>query len=530
MSSIIDKKINDKIHRNQKLQKLIHKEAKKNFQYLENEPDGYIIVENENEKTLKVTQDYLKSTLPKYNSENIFDLSLPSNGPFYIDYTRNGKYLLMGGEKGNVTILDWKLKNIIVDFNVNSKISNVKFLQNDSMISIAQDDMLYIYDKQGIELHSLDYMQQPQFLEYLPYHFLLVASLKNNMIKYQDISIGKIVSEIKTKSGFISSFTQNPSNGIIITGHSNGLVQLWSPNFGNNSVVKIFAHPYSVNALCVDFDGYTLTTCGSDSKMKIWDLRNSYKEIYEYFNPNIASSLSISQKNLMSVSYGSTVEIWKDYSKSKQKEPYMKHHFKDNKTKVKQMKFVNFEDFLGIGTNMGFSSIIVPGSGFANFDTFENNPYETKNQKRENEVRNLLEKIPYNMITLDPNSINRIDPRSRKVIEQEKKEEEKKRAEEIIQKQKKKLKMRLKNKAKHDVILKEFNRNQALRGKIKAMIQMKNKKKDEEKNKVKKEVKILKNIVEDFDPELYLKEKEEEDEEKDEDDYNNYEDEEEIQD
>ena len=63
---------------------------------------------------------------------------------------------------------------------------------------------------------------------------------------------------------------------------------------------------------------------------------------------------------------------------------------------------------------MGFSSIIVPGSGFGNFDTFENNPYETKNQKRENEVRNLLEKIPYNMITLDPNSINRIDPKRRR--------------------------------------------------------------------------------------------------------------------
>jgi len=32
------------------------------------------------------------------------------------------------------------------------------------------------------------------------------------------------------------------------------------------------------------------------------------------------------------------------------------------------------------------------------------------------------------------------------------------------------------------------------------------------KSKVKKEVKILKNLSEDFDPELYLKEKEEEDE------------------
>jgi predicted Ser/Thr protein kinase len=49
-----------------------------------------------------------------------------------------------------------------------------------------------------------------------------------------------------------------------------------------------------------------------------------------------------------------------------------------------------------------------------------------------------------------------------------------------------------------------------LRGKIKAMITMKNKKKDEEKSKVRKEVKILKNLAEDFDPELYIKEKEEE--------------------
>ena len=120
-----DKKLNDQFIRNSKLHKMISKETKRNFQYLENEPDGYMVPENENEKTLKVSQDYLKNTLPKYNADNIFDLELEDKAPFYIDYTRNGKYLLLAGEKGNISMLDWKEKNLICEFDTDSKISNV---------------------------------------------------------------------------------------------------------------------------------------------------------------------------------------------------------------------------------------------------------------------------------------------------------------------------------------------------------------------------------------------------------------------
>ena len=77
-----DKKLNDQFIRNSKLHKMISKETKRNFKYLENEPDGYMVPENENEKTLKVSQDYLKNTLPKYNADNIFDLELEDKAPF----------------------------------------------------------------------------------------------------------------------------------------------------------------------------------------------------------------------------------------------------------------------------------------------------------------------------------------------------------------------------------------------------------------------------------------------------------------
>ena len=484
-ANVKDKKLKDKMNRKIKIEKIIKENNKLNYKYLDNEPDGYIIPENKNEKTLKYSQDYLKSVLPKYNSDNIFDLELPENGPFNIDYTANGKYLLLGGEKGNISMLDWKEKNLILDFNVESKISSIKFLHNDSMFAVGQSDHLYIYDNQGIELHSLDYIPSPLFLEFLPYHFLLVSALKNNKIKYLDISIGQIVSEIKTNSGMISCLTQNPNNAVIITGHSNGLIQMWTPNYGDTPVVKIFAHSSKINSICVDLEGNYLTSVANDSRMKIWDLRNTYKSLYEYYNPNIANNLAISQKGLLAVSYNNVIEIWKDFALSKQKEPYMKHHFKDNKTKIKSLKFVNFEDFLGCGTNLGFSSIIIPGSGIANFDTFENNPYETKNQRREKEIKNLLEKIPYNMIHIDPTKLNNINIRSKKVIEREKIEKEKEKVEQILNKQKKKIKKRIKNKEKHDLIIKQLEKNNKIRKKMQAMIEIQHDKNNKKKNKFK---------------------------------------------
>ena len=505
-----DKKMIDKYNRKLKIEKIIKENNKLNYKYLDNEPDGYMIAENENEKTLKYSQDYLKSVLPKYNSDNIFDLELPEYGPFNIDFTKNGKYLLMGGEKGNISMIDWKEKNLILDFNVETKINSIKFLQNDSMFAVGQNDHLYIYDNQGIELHSLDYIPSPLFLEFLPYHFLLVSALKNNKIKYLDISIGQIVSEIKTNSGMISCLTQNPNNAVIITGHSNGLIQMWTPNYGDTPVVKIFAHSSKINSICVDLEGNYLTSVANDSRMKIWDLRNTYKSLYEYYNPNIANNLAISQKGLLAVSYNNVIEIWKDFALSKQKEPYMKHHFKDNKTKIKSLKFVNFEDFLGCGTNLGFSSIIIPGSGIANFDTFENNPYETKNQRREKEIKNLLEKIPYNMIHIDPSKLNNINIRSKKVIEREKIEKEKEKVEQILNKQKKKIKKRIKNKEKHDLIIKQLEKNNKIRKKMQAMIEIQHDKKQQEKKQIQREVEILQNFADDFDPALYVKQNENE--------------------
>ncbi len=103
------------------------------------ETGGYLVAE-ENEQTLKFQQEQLKDLLPYGNMHNIFDLEL-EHGPYHIDYTRNGKYLVMAGQKGHVAIVDWKPKNLVSEFSVKEMVRDVCWLHNDTLMAVISDSV-----------------------------------------------------------------------------------------------------------------------------------------------------------------------------------------------------------------------------------------------------------------------------------------------------------------------------------------------------------------------------------------------------
>ena len=151
--------------------------------------------------------------------------------------------------------------------------------------------------------------------------------------------------------------TQNPYNAIINLGHGNGTVTLWSPTM-SEPLVKMYCHRGPVNSIAVDQGGKYMASAGLDGQLKIWDLR-TFKEIDSYFTTNPVTSLDFSATGLLVAGSGPRLNVWKDITKTKQKEPYMSHIFEGSP--IRNLSFCPFEDILGCGHLNGFSSLIIPG-------------------------------------------------------------------------------------------------------------------------------------------------------------------------
>ncbi|KAF9439234.1 Small subunit (SSU) processome component [Entomortierella beljakovae] len=374
------------------------------------EPEGI-------ERTFKFTQSALKKEVDISTAHKIFSLDL-NFGPYSIDYTRNGRHLLIGGRKGHVAAFDWQAGRLGCELQLKETVRDITWLHNETMFAVAQKKYVYIYDKTGMEIHCLRNHIEATKLDFLPYHFLLTSIGNTGYLKYQDTSTGQLVAEHRTKLGKCDVMTQNPATAIMHLGHGNGTVTLWSPNM-STPLVKMQCHRGPVTAMAIGHSGSYMATAGLDGQLKLWDLR-TYKAVQEYFTPTPASSLSVSQRGLLAVGFGSHVSIWKDPFKTKQVSPYMNHL--QPASAVNDVRFVPFEDVLGFGHKSGVSSLVVPGSGEPNFDALEANPFQTKRQRQEMEVHALLDKIQPEMITLDVNMIGKMDKAPIQVVNKEKKE------------------------------------------------------------------------------------------------------------
>lgn len=374
---------------------------------LNTEQAGFIEAENEMEYTSSLSQVELKRNhLDENTAKHIYNLTLPS-GPYGCKFDRSGRYSILYGQRGNLALMDAHHLNLHTEFHVHERVRDACFLHNFSLLAVAQTNHAYIYDDTGAEVHKLNEHHDPMALDFLPYHWLLASIGRTGHLIFQDTSTGGLVSQQRTKLGPCRVLRQNPSNAVIHLGHSNGTVTLWSPA-SNQYLAKMHCHKGSpITSMAVDLSGNIMVTGGADRQIKIWDLRK-FQCTHSYFSiAGIPTSLDISQRNVLGVSHAGHATMWSPEALLKKvKEPYMRHSVPACGP-VETIRFRPFEDVCTIGHAKGIASIVIPGSGEPNLDTTEYNlnPFQDKKQRREAEVRGLLEKMDHSMITLEPNEI-----------------------------------------------------------------------------------------------------------------------------
>ena len=421
--TISDKKTRGKFERAMELDESAALENARRERYLSMEPSGVLEAETEKgERTWRFQQSEIIAHVDVNAKKKAFDLRLEGSGPYRsVDFSPNGQHLVIGGsgDGGHVANVEWNkhklLSEIYLDENKDDEnmrevgvipaVKCVKYLHNTEFFAVAQTKYTYIYDKRGLEIHRLDKHRDVFAMDFLPKHFLLTTVGREGIVRWQDTTHGEIVAEHRTKLGKCSVLRRSEYNAVTHLGHSNGTVTLWSPNQGQ-ALVKMLCHRGRVNALALDQSGRYVATTGLDCQIKVWDLRK-YQELHAYYAPTEVKAMDISQRGMLAISYGSRVQIWNEALTTKAKSPYLNHQFV-NGSKVFDVKFCPYEDVLAVGHSKGVTNILVPGSGEPNYDTFVANPFETKNQRREMEVAKLLDKLPSEMIQLDPNAIGQL--------------------------------------------------------------------------------------------------------------------------
>ncbi|KAH9923854.1 WD40-repeat-containing domain protein [Fomitopsis serialis] len=352
----------------------------KDAELLLTEEAGLMEVEGDLEKTWRVGQDEIAQAAGQEAAQGRKEWKL-DGGPYRASYTRNGRHLAIVGRKGHVATFDWQTGTMHAELQLRETCRDITFLHDHSHFAVAQQKYVYIYDRDGVELHQLKSHIEPTRLEFLPYHWLLASVGNAGYLKYQDTSTGQLLVEHRTKLGAPSAMTQNAHNAVIHLGHANGTVTLWTPNLPHPAV-RLLAHLGPVASVSVDpsTGGRYMATAGQDGLVKVWDCRNWKGAVRTWNARGGGGEVEWSQRGALAVASGGSVNV---YTKPSIQTPFI--------PAVSPPLYLTHA--VPIAHSLPSVLILVPGSGEPNFDSAEADPFENKRARREREVKGLLDKV-----------------------------------------------------------------------------------------------------------------------------------------
>ncbi|CED85096.1 WD40-repeat-containing subunit of the 18S rRNA processing complex [Phaffia rhodozyma] len=419
-SNIKDLKLRSKVAAVALAEKRAEKAREDAAMLLENQA-GMIQTTAPMERTFKVSQVDIKDAAGTASAAKGFDLKLDGgNGGVVGRWTRDGRHLALATRRGHISTMNFQAAKLESEIYVNETCRDIVYLHTSAFHAVAQKKYVFIYDQDGTELHKLKDHVEPTKLGFLPYHFLLTSISQSGYLKYHDTSTGSVVQEHRTKLGGCNVMEINQHNGIVHLGHQNGTMTLWSPNMSTPHV-RLLAHLGPISSVSVDPSssslGRYITTTGLDGSLKIWDSRNWAQPVNQWTSKREITSTSYSQRGLLAVAAGTTVSVYSpEVSRGSTARsgsgpgvfgppPYLSNLIGGGGVKVNDVRFCPFEDVLGVGHEKGFSTLLIPGAGEPNFDSYEGDMFESTARRKEREVRAVMEKIQPELITMDESHI-----------------------------------------------------------------------------------------------------------------------------
>lgn len=335
-----------------------------------------------------VTTEEINRMVDIGTREKAYSLTM-NNGPYTVRYSVSGDRVLYLGKEEVVSVDPIKLQ-VHCERQLHDRIFDGTFLHSGDFYALAQEKAIYIYDKSGVEIHVIRDAKEVRSMKFLQDHFLLASVSEGGFLRYQDTTIGKLISEIRTKERG-SKVETDRTNGIVYLTGPSGTVSLWSPR-SPEYLSKILCHQSKVSHCKISDNGNILYTAARN-EIKRWDIRSMFKPIDEISLSSPVREMALSQTDKLAVTQRGSVVIY-----DKNMKPEITHY--TGRDSANSLTYRPYEDILTLGTHTGIESIIIPGAGLSIYRRNEN-PYVSKREKKESEVRRILEKIPGDMISIE---------------------------------------------------------------------------------------------------------------------------------
>ena len=205
-----------------------------------------------------------------------------------------------------------------------------------------------------------------------------IFNLSNPQVPYK-----QLLSPLKYQTRCVATF---PDRSGYLVGSIEGRVavqhvedNLQSKNFTFKCHREGTQDIYAVNSISFHPTFGTFVTAGADGQVKVWDVR-TFKPLHQYFSSAPAVALDVSQRGMLAVGWGRRVQVWQGALARKAKAPYLNHSFDEGCT-LGGFAFCPYEDVLVAGHARGVSSMMVPGAGEPNYDSYVANPFQTRKER-----------------------------------------------------------------------------------------------------------------------------------------------------